>query len=765
MLAPALEGFAPTPEMPEIAEAEALLAALAETDEVKAAEAQRQRRTQLHVAYGNALIAARGYGASETSEAFARARELAVGGKDAPERLAADYGLWVGNYVRGELSAMRAHAETFLGDVEARPHSPEAGVAHRAAGITHWFAGEYLEAREHLEKALALFQPGRDDDLAFRFGQDAGVTAMQYLAIALWALGHVDRAVSLAAAAGARIAGLAHIATRVNGAMHKAIFEMMRGDLSASALNFAELSRLTREHDLPHWRAFGIFLQGLATAESGAPGGGLDEMRRGAGLLRDRNVLVVDGLIKIALADAEARAGDADRALTILDDALATCERTGHRSFEAEPHRVRGEMLVRRDPANPTLAEEALQTAIAVSKRQATRSFELRASLALTKLYQSTGRPADAHDVLTPALEGFSSTPEMPEIAEAEALLAALAETDEWKAAATSRERRLKLQTSYGQAMIWSKGFAAEETKAVLAQTERLAALSDNVAERMKARSAQWVALHVGGELEAAHEAAESFLREAKSANDAPAAASAARALGLTCLFRGQFAEARKHLDEALHLYRPSWEASARRLYGTDPGISAKAYLAMVAWQIGDAAGAAALFEEASTEAVAFEHAPTTANTFWHRVIQDMVRGDAAATQRTANLVLDVSEKNAMRFYGAGARMCLSWAEARTRRLRGASAIPKSRPDTHRSGQSDPGAVVSWPARGTRSRTDVRGRGADFDRPRNRIGPRGRHPMDRRPAAPHPRRHLAPARSCERRAGRRRLPDCHCHRA
>ena len=73
---------------------------------------------------------------------------------------------------------MRAHAKTFLSDVEARPDSPEAGVAHRAAGITHWFAGEYCEAREHLERALTLFQPGRDDDLAFRFGQDQGVAAV-----------------------------------------------------------------------------------------------------------------------------------------------------------------------------------------------------------------------------------------------------------------------------------------------------------------------------------------------------------------------------------------------------------------------------------------------------------------------------------------------------------------------------------------------------------------------------------------------------------
>ena len=121
--------------MPEIAEAQALLAALAETDEVKADAAQRQRLTQLQVAYGNALIAARGYGAPETTEAFARARESAAGDKDAPERLAADYGLWVGSYTRGELPSMRAHAAAFLSDVEARPDSPEAGVAHRAAGV------------------------------------------------------------------------------------------------------------------------------------------------------------------------------------------------------------------------------------------------------------------------------------------------------------------------------------------------------------------------------------------------------------------------------------------------------------------------------------------------------------------------------------------------------------------------------------------------------------------------------------------------------
>ena len=81
-------------------------------------------------------------------------------------------------------------------------------------------------------------------------------------------------------------------------------------------------------------------------------------------------------------------------------------------------------ILLKRDPANPAPAEEAFLTAIAVAKQQATRSFELRAALSLAKLYCATGRDADAHAALAPALEGFSPTPEMPEIAEAQALLA-----------------------------------------------------------------------------------------------------------------------------------------------------------------------------------------------------------------------------------------------------------------------------------------------------------------------------------------------------
>ena len=142
------------------------------------------------MAYGNALIAARGYAsAPETTEAFARARKSASGDEDATERLAADtaYG-------------SAASCGRVAVDADAR-----GGLPRRRRGETQFARGRRRPSRRRdhmlvrrrvsrgagslLKRALALFQPGRDDDLAFRFGQDAGVAAMGYLAIASVAAG------------------------------------------------------------------------------------------------------------------------------------------------------------------------------------------------------------------------------------------------------------------------------------------------------------------------------------------------------------------------------------------------------------------------------------------------------------------------------------------------------------------------------------------------------------------------------------------------
>jgi predicted ATPase len=127
------------------------------------------------------------------------------------------------------------------------------------------------------------------------------------------------------------------------------------------------------------------------------------------------------------LAELEATTRGPDSALPLIDQGLSIAEETGEHLTDAYLYRLRGDILLERNPANPAHAEEAFQNAIAIAEEQGARSYVFLASLSLAKLYQSTARPADAHAVLAPALEGFSPTPEMPEIAEAQALLESLA--------------------------------------------------------------------------------------------------------------------------------------------------------------------------------------------------------------------------------------------------------------------------------------------------------------------------------------------------
>jgi predicted ATPase len=82
---------------------------------------------------------------------------------------------------------------------------------------------------------------------------------------------------------------------------------------------------------------------------------------------------------------------------------LALAAETGEHWTDAFLHRIRGEILLKHDPANTEPAEEALLSAIAVAQQQKAKSFELRAALSLAKLHQSSGRLAEAHAVLAPA--------------------------------------------------------------------------------------------------------------------------------------------------------------------------------------------------------------------------------------------------------------------------------------------------------------------------------------------------------------------------
>jgi predicted ATPase len=216
----------------------------------------------------------------------------------------------------------------------------------------------------------------------------------------------------------ARAVASDHMLTKVLAHFQYALLHVTRRDAATTAPLAEAVVKLAREHGMALYSAYGEFLQPWARWHLGDRKGGLAAMRRGIAACHHMGNAFHMTLFETALAEAEAEAGEIDAALATIDHAVALTERTGQRWCEADTHRVRGEILLKRDQGNTARAEEAFLTAIAVAQHQKAKSFELRAALSLAKLYHSTGRAADAHAELAPALEGFAPTPEFPEIQE-----------------------------------------------------------------------------------------------------------------------------------------------------------------------------------------------------------------------------------------------------------------------------------------------------------------------------------------------------------
>ena len=143
-----------------------------------------------------------------------RRANSAAGGKDAPERLAAEYGLWAGSFVRGELPSMRAH----VGGFPRRRRGETRFAGGRRRSSRRWDnvlvrrrisrgAGSSWSARSHCSSPAATMI------WLFALDRTPASLAMHYLALTLWPMGDIGRAVSLVGRAEARIADLTHVGT------------------------------------------------------------------------------------------------------------------------------------------------------------------------------------------------------------------------------------------------------------------------------------------------------------------------------------------------------------------------------------------------------------------------------------------------------------------------------------------------------------------------------------------------------------------------
>jgi class 3 adenylate cyclase/tetratricopeptide (TPR) repeat protein len=385
-----------------------------------------ERRLRLHTDYGHAAMWLKGFAADEMNAAYARASQFAGPADEAAPRFVAHYGECLRSFVRGEHRQAYAAAQTFLREAKAEGRDTEAGVARRVLGFVSLLLGDLQAAQNFLERALRDYVYERDRETLFRFGNDNQVSATNFLALTEWHLGELERARQLIDESTRRADGLGHAASIASALFFKTVIESRRGDARAAQLAAEPLRALTHEHNLKTWADLSEVYANWAHGKQRDPEAGA------AGLKEALTSYLALGNKSGApsrygmLAELEAMRPDLDGALTTIDAGLAMAEETGEHYTDPYLYRLRGEFLLMRSPSSPAPAEEAFQTAIAIAKGQGARGYVLLTSYSLAKLYHSTGRGDDAQAILAPALEGFSPTPEMPEIAQAHRLLAAL---------------------------------------------------------------------------------------------------------------------------------------------------------------------------------------------------------------------------------------------------------------------------------------------------------------------------------------------------
>ncbi len=374
----------------------------------------------LRAQLGAMFMSTRGYLAPELESTVRSGIALLERLGDSPDVIPILHGLWGLEYGRGRLFTASELARR-IENLAVETKSPSAiAAAAMAAGSTDFWMGKLESARENLELARRIY----DADLeTFLPSPDAAVIPTHsQLAWLMWALGYPDRASDLIdelIALGRRLNRPNSLAMALQFAI--AIGDLL-GDAHASQTRCEELLEVSMSRGFPQWIGGGEMSLGAAMINAGDYDKGHPILRRGLeGLKRSGGGLVYGyGLILLARACLAMRRFD--EGLAALDECARRFESDGARMYEAELHRLRGEMILQ-SGGNPGPAADSIRTAIAVARAQKAKSWELRAATSLAALLARTDSAPAARAALAPVYESFTEGHATRDLKDAKALL------------------------------------------------------------------------------------------------------------------------------------------------------------------------------------------------------------------------------------------------------------------------------------------------------------------------------------------------------
>jgi predicted ATPase len=294
-------------------------------------------------------------------------------------------------------------------------------------GQTMFWLGEMASARAHLEQGVALYDPQQHRSHAFVYGQDPCVACQGYAAMPIWALGYPDQARQSTNEALTLAQELTHPFSLAFALTVAAVAHQFRREVQAVQERAEALMTLSTEQGFPYWLAYGTILRGWALTAQGEGAEGIAQMCQGLVAYRATGAEIHRPYFLGLLAEAYGKVGQPEEGLTVLVEALETVNKTEERNWEAELHRGKGELLLMQQGQKVGEAEECFRQALDTARRQQAKSFELRAALSLSRLWQQQGKQEEAHQLLAEIYGWFIEGFDTADLKEAEILLEELA--------------------------------------------------------------------------------------------------------------------------------------------------------------------------------------------------------------------------------------------------------------------------------------------------------------------------------------------------
>jgi predicted ATPase len=388
--------------------------------------ARAQQELGVQIALGQAWMAAKGQGIPEVERAYTRARELCRQVGETPEIFPVVWGLGRFYLVRAEYQTARELAEQCL-SMAQRVHDPALLlVAHHTLGGTLYHLGEFTLGRAHLEQGIALYDRHQHHHLAFRHGMGLGVWCLSYVAWPLWQLGYPDQALRRSNEAITLAYELSHPLSLAAALDYAAMLHYSRRERHATQERAEAGMALASEKGFPQFLTVGMMMRGWALAMQGQEEEGIAQLRQGLAAIRAAGAEVARSRDLALLAEAYGKVGQTEAGLTVLAEALAVVDKTGERFWEAELHRLKGELLLQQATGSDDEAETWLHQALDIAGHQQAKSLELRAAVSLSRLWQRQGKRTEAHELLAPIYGWFTEGFDTVDLREARALLEAL---------------------------------------------------------------------------------------------------------------------------------------------------------------------------------------------------------------------------------------------------------------------------------------------------------------------------------------------------